>query len=113
MFLVSHVWLYYGNEYRIDQGLNPNQVLAMLGQGCDGIRPLINYLVINVLGQGRYVKATARIYRGNDDALIHFVITIDGGSKEVMVIVSRNPADTLFNYYTSPSSENFVECGFD
>ncbi len=111
---MSLVWIYVppGTEYKREQELDPNQVLMIINNGCESIKSLLDYIVNNVLHQTRYVRAGARAYKGGGDALVHFVINVDGGNREVMVIVSRNPADTLFNYYTSSSTENIIECDF-
>ncbi|BDR91106.1 hypothetical protein [Vulcanisaeta souniana] len=109
---MSLVWIYYGNDYRKATDLNPNQVILMIDNGCDGVSKLINYAVNNVLHAGSYRGATARIYRGNDEELVHVFVDMADGNREVMIIVSRNPADTLFNYYTSASSENILECNY-
>ena len=109
---MSLVWVYHGNEYRRALDLSPNQVMLMINGGCDGVRQLINYVINNVLSVSNYRSASARIYRGNDEYLIHFLINLASGSEEVIILVSRNPADTLFNYYTSTSSENIIECSY-
>ncbi|WP_054841869.1 hypothetical protein [Vulcanisaeta distributa] len=109
---MSLVWVYHGNEYRRVSDLSPNQVILMINNGCDGVSQLINYVINNVLSVGNYRSITARIYRGNDEHLVHFLINLSSGSEEVIILVSRNPADTLFNYYTSASSENIIECNY-
>lgn len=107
---MSLVWIYQDNNYRRVDDLNPNQVLIMASGGCDGIKPLMNYVLGNV-PSAQHGKVSAKVYRDLDDVLIHFLITMDNESKEIMIIVSKNPADTLFNYYTS-SGENIVNCDF-
>ncbi|ADY02501.1 hypothetical protein VMUT_2308 [Vulcanisaeta moutnovskia 768-28] len=109
---MSLVWVYHGNEYKRVSDLNPNQVMLMINNSCDGIRQLVNYVINNVLSVSEYRGVTARIYRGNDEHLIHFFINLVNGNEEVMILVSRNPADTLFNYYTSASPENIIECSY-
>ncbi|WP_054853660.1 hypothetical protein [Vulcanisaeta distributa] len=109
---MSLVWVYHGNEYRRASDLDPNQVMLMIGNGCDGVGQLINYVINNVLSTGNYRNVTARIYRGNDEYLVHFLINLANSSEEVMILVSKNPADTLFNYYTLVSSENIIECNY-
>ena len=86
--------------------------MLMINGGCDGVKQLINYVINNVLSVGSYRSVSARIYRGNDEYLVHFLINLVNGSEEVIILVSRNPADTLFNYYTSTSSENIIECNY-
>ncbi len=109
---MSLVWVYHGNEYRRVSDLDPNQVMLMINSGCDGVSQLINYVINNVLPISNYRSITARVYRGNDEHLVHFLINLSSGSEEVIILVSRNPADTLFNYYTSTSSENIIECSY-
>ncbi len=112
MSAASLVWVYHGKEYRRVADLDPNQVILMISNGCDGVSQLINYATSKVLAVGNYRGVTARIYRGSNEYLVHFLIDLAGGSEEVIILVSRNPADTLFNYYTSTSSENIIECNY-
>ncbi|MGC8543608.1 MAG: hypothetical protein ACP5NQ_06670 [Vulcanisaeta sp.] len=109
---MSLVWIYYSNEYKRVSDLDPDQVMLMISNGCEGIKPLINY-IIRALSLRSYLKINTKLYQGVGDALVHFVINIgDNDSREAMIVVSRNPADTLFNYYTSSSPENTLECNF-
>lgn len=106
------VWVYHGKEYRRVPDLDPSQVILMISNGCDGVSQLISYVTNKVLAVNDYKGITARIYRGSDEYLVHFIVNLANGSDEVIVLVSRNPADTLFNYYTSLSSENIIECNY-
>ncbi len=108
----SLVWVYHGKEYRRVTDLDPNQVILMISNGCDGVSQLINYVTSRVLTASNYRGITARIYRGGDEYLVHFLIDLASGPDEVIILVSRNPADTLFNYYTSAPSENIIECNY-
>ncbi|WP_069807843.1 hypothetical protein [Vulcanisaeta thermophila] len=105
-------WVYYEDKFQRIDGLRVEEALNVRNEGCDGVKRLINNVIIPrlALDNAKVLNAAALAYE--DDLVIRVGVNVNGEVRDMIFIVSRNPADALFNYYNGNMKEIF-NCNYE
>lgn len=104
-------WVYYGDKFQRLTGVRTEDALNIKNQGCAGLRNIINTAIIPGLSLKDAVPVDASVFTYEGDLVVRITLKVGGETRDAVFIVSRNPADALFNYYNG-SMEKIFDCNF-